>query len=499
MRDLFRLVTVLVACLSLGGRAENQSARPPSFDKVYLVFAEEHSLEFISGFGHMFLCLAPDSAVSVDDLLLCPSVNFGVDLSPAGAGLFVGSYVLQPCFGLVRQNSFFQQRRLFFFELKTDADGRRRLRDELGERLGKAYPYDFVRLNCGYYLGDLLSAATKGKPSPRPWVYLTPRQATDGLLQEHGVSGGLVVASPGLLAERLLQLQPDVVRRDALTGMSRSLSASLACDDARLKLLYLRLWESRVTAEDYPRVTAARDALLKTSEGRLAARDIQAAETQAFLLPQEVWPTDEEGPDFGLGVFTGTKSTDYTGLSLRVDLGIRGHHTAPVPLNLLREVRLLGLDLDCARGAIRGELTLGEISTIRDFAGLSGAGSSGAKVFFNERDVLFDTQGLGADLWSGLASRSDSFGWLGFKAHLLLDRLSARARAELVPEVFLLKDVGCWSLDFSVLRSRNADAAWSVGARYLSAERSLHGGLGVRYEKLAEARERVSLDWRHRY
>jgi hypothetical protein len=498
VRFLFRLVAVFVACLSLGGRADDQSARPPSFDKVYLVFAEEHSLEFISGFGHVFLCLAPAEAASADDLLLCPAVNFGVDLSPAGTGLFVGSYVLQPSFGLVRQNSFFQQRRLFFFELNTDQAGRTRLRDELGRRLGQKYPYDFVRLNCGYYLADLLSAAN-GCGFPRPWTYLTPRQAADRLLKEHGTRGGLVVASPGLLAERLLKQEPDPARRGALARKSQSLSDSLGCEDPRLKLLYLRLWESRVPRSDYPQVVAARDALLRTSEGRLAAKDIQQAETTAFAQPQEVWPTDEEGPDFGFGVFTGTGSGGPDGISFRADLGLRGHHTSPVPLNLLRQVRLLGLDLDVSGGDLRGELTLAEISTVRDFTGFSGGGSSGAKVFFNEREELFETRGLGFDFWSGLATRSDRFGWVGLKAHLLVDQAATSPRGALVPEIFYLKEACGLELELSVIRARDDGVAWSAAVRGLSSESARRGGLSLRFESLAQVGGRMRLDWRFRY
>jgi hypothetical protein len=494
-----RLVAVFVACLCLGGRADEQSARPPLFDKVYLVFAEEHSAEFISGFGHLFLCLAPAEAVSADDLLLCPAVNFGVDLSPDGAGLFVGSYVLQPSFGLVRQNSFFQQRRLFFFELHTDEAGRARLREELGRRLGRKYPYDFISLNCGYYLTDLLTVASGGGTIPRPWSYLTPRQAADRLLRAHGTKGGLVAASPGLLAEQMLQQEFDASRRSALAASARSLAASIDCADPRLKLLYLRLWESRVPASEYAQVTLARDALLRTAEGRAAAREIQAVETHAFARPDEVWPVDEEGPDFGFGLYAGSSSAGPDGISLRADLGIRGRRTSPVPLNLLREVRLLGLDLDVGDDGMRGELTLGEISTIRDFTGLSGAGSSGAKISFNEREVFFDTRGLCADLWSGLATRSDRFGWIGLKAHLLLDRLTTRPRGELVPEVFCLQEACGFEIDFSVIRARDDAMAWSLGLRSLSDDPSRTGGVSLRYEQLAEVGGRLRLDWRYRY
>ena len=490
------IAAVLGAFLVLCGRAEVPSVRPYSFDKVYLVFAEEHSLEFVSGFGHVFLCLAPAAAVTADDLLLCPSVNFGVDLSPAGKGLFDGAYTMQPSFALVRQNSFFQQRRLFFFELRTDAAMRVRLWRELQGRLGRTYPYDFFRRNCGYYLSDLLRAAQPSVRLPSAGLYLTPRESTNRLLGAFGVEGGLLVVSPGLLAEGMLDAAPG--RRAELLSRSRSLAEVARCEDPALKLLYLRMWEARASSSEYAEVAAAKDTLLSTSQGRAASAEIQRREIVPFADFRQAWPKDEEGVDYGFGVFGGGGAAP-TGVTCRLDLGIRDWLTPPVQAGVLRDVRVLGLDLDFVGGRCRGELTIGEIGTIRDFTGLLGAGSSGARFFFNERASLADAHGLGFDVWSGLASRSPALGWFGFKGHLLADRLDGRARVAFVPELFLLQGMTDYGWDASVLLARDRHIGWHLGFRHRLEWGPLGGNVGLRYQSLAQVGGRWVWDWRKRF
>lgn len=499
MRSLLRFCTLLVVFLSPGGRAEDISVRPPHFEKIYLVFAEEHSLEFVSGFGHAFLCLAPAAATTADDLLLCPAVSFGVDLAPGGPGLFVGNYTLQPSFTLVRQNSFFQQRRLFFFELRSDEASRASLRSELGRRLGKTYPYDFIRRNCGYYLADLLQAARPDVAMRAPGLYLTPRRSVNRLIEAWGTNGGLVVHSPGFLAESALREEVDVGRRDELLGASRSWTSAMRCDVMKFRLLFLRMWEARVSPEDYPKLQAAKDALLATSAGRAAADDIRQAEVLPFVQPSEIWPPDDEGPDIGVGVFFGARVARAGGYSLRGDLGLRGRQTSPMPAGLLRDVRLLGLDLDFVGGRCFSELTLAELNTIRDFSGLLGAGSSGARVVYSNRDTLIELDGLGLDVWSGLAADMGRIGWVGFKGHLLVDRLQGRARCGLVPQVFLTRDWSSCSVEASLHFDRDDRFYWSLGLGQRSPSVSLPGGFGLRYEALPRVGGRWRLDWRYRY
>lgn len=499
MSFLTRVSALFFAILAIGGRAEGHSARLPRFEKVYLVFAEEHSLEFVSGFGHAFLCFAPASATSADDLLLCPSVNFGIDLSSGGKGLFSGTYALQPSFELVRQNSFFQQRRLYFFELRTDASERARLREELSKRLGQPYPYDFLWRNCGFYLAEVLQLARPEAALSVKGPYLTPRQATGLIIEAFGTRGGLVVASPGLLADEALQAEPSAVRRAALVAAAGSLPAVLRCEEPELKLLYLRMWEARASAEDYPKVLAAKEAHLGTSAGKAAARKVQGAEYRSFSNPQQVWPTDGEGPDFGVGVFAGTSAGRPAGVTVRADLGLRGRQTSPMPRHLLRDVRFLGVDLDLADGKCRGEFTLAEVSTVSDFSGLMGAGSSGARIFFNERLERLDTRGLGFDVWSGLAARADSVGWVGTKLHWVVDHLEGRARAQVTPEVFFFNETAGLTWEGSLLLARGSQLNWFVGARYRLPEGGLAGALSIRYESLPVVGGRVHLDWRRRF
>jgi len=361
------------------------------------------------------------------------------------------------------------------------------------------YPYDFVRRNCGYYLVDLLQAARPFPLLSPSDLYLTPRQATRSILDAFGTNGGLAVASPGWLAERTLEAEPSAETRSALVKLGGSLSGVYACEDARLKLLFLRMWESRASAEDYPKVMAAKEAHLATVAGKAAAQELQRAESVSFGDPREVWPADREGPDFGIGYFVGVSPKSGAGVSIRAGLGLRGSQTSPVPSNLLREVRFLGLDLDWVDGKCRGEATLAEIGTIRDFNGLMGAGSSGARVFYNERCVGLDTRGLGVDVWSGLATRSPQVGWIGGKAHLVVDRLEGRSRAQFAPELFLMKDMDAAMLAGSLLFVRGSQLNWEVSCRYRLTMGGDPAAVVLRYESLPEVGGRVRLDWRRRF
>jgi hypothetical protein len=182
-----------------------------------------------------------------------------------------------------------------------------------------------------------------------------------------------------------------------------------------------------------------------------------------------------------------------------MDLGLRGRQTSPMPSNILRDVRFLGWDLDCADGKCRSELTLAEVNTVRDFSGLMGAGSSGARVFFNERSERLDSRGLGFDVWSGLAAHSPNAGWGGGKLHLVVDHLEGRSRAQFAPEIFFLREIGDDTASASVVLARGSQLNWEATLRHRLSGPILPGALSLSYESLPVVVGRIRLDWRHRY
>ena len=437
MHGFLRFILVYLI-LSIEGRPGETSGGPPSFSKVYLAFAEEHSLEFISGFGHCFVCLAPADSRTAADLLLAPSVNFGVDTSSAGQGLFLGHYTVQPTFELVRKNSFFQQRRLIFFELDLGESDLKRLRSSLAARLSQGYPYDFYRRNCGYYLADWLLSEDQGssRALPRFYSYLTPRQAVGLLVKRFGIRGGKVVNSPGLLAEeKLSAMSSDESTR--IKALHANLQLINECRDPEMRLLYLQMLESHASREVYQAINLERTRIISTDEGRKAAKEIMRKEAIDFKELSAVWPSDNEGPMFGVSMLM-LPHIGANGIGLTWEAGIRDIHTEPTPAALLRQVHLLSISSDFYADQIKSTLTLLEINNIRDIKDLFGVGSSGAALLYNERVDSLGIKGVCAHGWGGIGARSEALGWGCARLHLLADKIGSDSRLRIVPEVFLL-------------------------------------------------------------
>lgn len=449
--------------LCTGGRAEVTSAGPSSFTQVYLVFAEEHSLEFVSGFGHAFVCLAPSEARRPNDLLMAPAVSFGVDTGPAGKGLFVGKYTIKPCFELVRQNAYFQQRRLIFVRLNLSPVELAAARSELQQRLDRDFRYDFYRFNCGYYLKDwLLAAAGKVQGAPGFLSYLTPRKAAHDLIKHFGHSDVVVWNSPGLLAERRLAGRPADVRQHLITTSSQTSTDALT--DGELKLLFWQLQEARGSAERYRQIQHRRSEFLTTEAGRQAAREVLKSEYEQPKSLSEVWPPDHEGPRWTVGLNYYSQQAE-AGVTLGYSHGIRDELTSPIPPDLLRMVKFLDYQGDFQAGRIRSTFTLGELSTVRDVRALLGVGSSGASVLYNERADALGRSGVTLGAWSGLATRWETLGWFGFRLHLYADQLQSDAQFKMVPELFtfdLLHTGLSAGLFLHTAGDLGADVRWNV-------------------------------------
>ncbi len=123
------------------------------------MFAEEHSQSIVSSFGHIFVCLTNGEIQTSADLFNSTVLNFGANLSPLGEGLRVGRYKLQKFFDAVRQNVYFEHRGLTIYELQLSSAQIMSLAKDLDRRLGRKYPYDFIRHNCGHYIDDWLNGA----------------------------------------------------------------------------------------------------------------------------------------------------------------------------------------------------------------------------------------------------------------------------------------------------------------------------------------------------
>ena len=496
MLKSFRILA-LVLILIAEGRSGVIPDRPSSFNKVYVVFAEEHSLEFVSGFGHAFICLAPEGATTAADLLLAPAVNFGVDTSPMGKGLFTGRYTIQPTFELVRKNTFFQQRRLIFFELNVSAKKITQLSASLNERIKHEYDYDFYRKNCGYYLADWLinDAGKSGDNLPGPLNYLTPRSAVTKIIQKFGVKGGWVINSPSLLAEERLESLPRS-QREWLKPLHSDLKSVEKCLDLELKLLYLQMLESHANSDTYPQINAERMRLMSVEPSKSIAQNLISRETVEFKNLATVWPDNNEGPMFSVR-FIDYPRQKTAGVGLSWESGLRDISTNPTPSSLLRGVHFISIESDISSGQINSTFKLFEIDTVRDVKDLFGVGSSGASVLFEERINSLGVRGICFKAWSGLGVNIDNLGWSCLRLHLIADEIGRGGRFRVVPEFFFYAHT---QLPVTLNFSAHPRGQYGVKTEIISPiKNKLGSDIRISFERSPDTDSRIELGYFQRY
>jgi len=491
-----RIVLVYII-LAIEGRSGETPNRPFLFSKVYVVFAEEHSLEFVSGFGHCFICLAPEGATTAADLLLAPSLNFGVDTSPLGNGIFIGRYTIQPTFELVRKNTFFQQRRLIFFELNLSTDKIAELHESLAGRIKGNYEYDFYRRNCGYYLADWLYGGMGCSDNDLPGVatYLTPRAAVNKIIKRFGVSGGWVINSPGLLAEERLATLPQS-ERQWLKPLHSDLESIQQCQDMQLRLLYLQMLESHANPKTYPEINAEHVRLISTEPGKSVQQNLTKLETVDFKDPSTLWPNNNEGPSFA-GRLVANLRSNSSGIGLSWESGLRDFHTDPKPPSLLRQVHFLSIESDIFSDQIKTTFKLFEIDTIRDINDLFGVGSSGASVLFEERINSLGARGVCAKAWSGLGVNIDRLGWACIRLHIIADEIGNSGRFRAVPEIFFYSHTRC---PFSLCLSAHPQNEFGYKAQIafpLGVDSSQNFVIGVERAPSGDSRAEVGYSQRY--
>ena len=385
------------------------------FASVHIVFVEEHSHDFVSGFGHLFVCLPDREVEEVDDLLGSTALNFGADISPLGKGVWVGEYKLQPTHALVRQNAFFEQRRMTVFELAVPQSDLGPLKADLEDRLSKEYPYDFVRHNCGHYIWDWLNGPGE---DPAAAFYLTPREALDRILEEYPPRRIRTVRSEVEILEDRIARTPGVDYADIRSALSDVRSIG-KIEDLGTRLLTIKVAESRATKDDYAFLQELRAESLAEQGGAEAAREIIEWRSELSAQDDATWPGEGEGPSVSAMV---VGSPDDQGFRLSVEAGLRDTFTKPVPMHVLKDTHFLRATVEERGGALDSELTLISLATLRDARDLLGGPSSGVSAGYTDLQNPLGTSGLYASTWGGLSIQT-SAGWLGGRLSLTADEI----------------------------------------------------------------------------
>ncbi len=449
------IAAILVAGLAAFASGDDDRSRFDGFQRVYLVFAEEHISSFVSGFGHVFVVLAPGPVDFAEQLLAAPAVNFGADIGPEGRGRWIGFYSIQPMHELVRKNSHFDQRRLTLYELDLVEEELRSLERSLEERLGRPYPYDFFRRNCGHYLVDWLDREARTSASS---LYLTPRQAVDRILSVYPPRSTTVIPSQLEVLEDALAEKEGISTSFVRSALTR-LDQIEAIEDLEVRLLTIQLASSMASRSDFERLDLLQRESLRSPRGAEAARAVVARRAKLRDLEPMRRPTLEGAR----GAIRLVGDGDAEGWRVRAEFepALRRYDTLPVHSHMLQEVRFLSTRLDLDGDGARIDVDGLVLSNILDARGLMGGWSKGATISYLELENALGLDGIATTFWLGLSSRLRHH-WFGARLTLLADGLEANADACIAPGVTWDATGDVWSAHAEVHLTDREHPGWST-------------------------------------
>lgn len=388
------------------------------FDSVHIAFAEEHSTAFVSGFGHVFICLPTGPISSAADLLNSQAINFGANTSSNGNGLWIGNYQVQPTHELLRRNTVYDNRTVVFIELTLSPSQRGQLFCDLQRRLDQDYRYDFVRHNCGHFMLDWLNGPSLEEPK---WPYFTPREAVSEAIKLYPPKRMRTFPSATALIEHYLG--------EKLPSRAKVETASETDLALRILLLRYRLGHSDRAA--YSRTQAELLRILESPAGRNAAAQVSGLETHVFEPVAARWPNEQEGPSLSVGTYFDSVSGIARALA-DISLGYRDWHTEPISQSTIREVHFLKATIASNGENNNANLVIGELQTIRPTFSLVGTPSSGMRLEYVGLPNSFGDHGLCASLWGGASHRVGST-WLTAKLSGTIEEIQDEAQVKFKP------------------------------------------------------------------
>jgi hypothetical protein len=428
---------LLVAPLLSGGDL-------PSFDRVHLVFAEEHRQSLISGFGHLFVVLVEGEVGGIDDLLTGWTLNFGADTGPLGDGLWTGEYHLDLAHALTRQYTRLEMRSLTAFELDLDEHRLKLLREDLRDRLDRKYPYDFIRHNCGHYLLDWLNGPELDSP---PVLYQTPRESL-GLILESCPARAVRYRASALEVLEVALNSVGESGREATKDVIRGRSRLRDLEDTRLGLLAVPVVEAFADAKGVQAARSDIRELLARPDGRVASIQVQKHIERVNKVPPVERLEEHEGPSVsGISVFDSERSEVSHRLVWQA--GLRDLHTKPWSADAARDVALLRAEVGRWKGRERVSVDWLEVNSLRSSSSLVSRPSNGFSVASKALEDPLGRRGLSLSSWTGLGL-ADGLTWYGVRLNLVLDDLLDDPGAFVAPGVYLARTASTGSLQCRV-------------------------------------------------
>lgn len=418
----------------------------------------------VSSFGHLFVCL-PDSDVLVtSDFLGSAALNFGANVGPLGKGPWIGEYQILPFYDLVRKNRRLEKRNLTFFELSLSHDELLSLRIDLESRLGNEYPYDFRKLNCGYYLWDWLSGSGETKAE---FLYLTPRQALERILERYPpIRVRQLRTNLALLEDYLLDFPASThdLAGDAFTRHE----ALLELEDLVLRLLIINAAESSTDTQGYLFLQEVRTLTLQSNGGTEAAKHLVALQEAAWEEDLTSWQSAPQGPSASLGTFFRTDN-DLSGIQIHLEAGLHNPQASSTSGNSLKEVKFISGIVQQSAKTTRGDFTLVSIDTQRAFTPLRHSTSNGGSLGYSGLPNSLGLEGLYASAWSGISFKHKDR-WFGGRLTLSTSELQDRAKLSAAPGVTFRQKIGR-SISVAKFDFNFSDGAgWLLEQNFLLAE-----------------------------
>ncbi len=356
-------------------------------------------------------------------------------------------------------------------------------------RLGTEYPYDFRRLNCGYYLWDWLSGPEQTQVE---LLYLTPREALEKILEHHPPKTIRRLRTDLALLEDYLVDLPHSTQDLAGEALTRH-EALLELDDLVLRLLVINAAEPNATPLGYDVLQEMRSSTLEARGGKQAAKQLVALQEEAWEEELPSWESAPQGPAVLVGHFSRT-DTNESGIMIHWEAGLHDQQATSSSGHSLKEVEFLSGTIQQSEESTKGDLTLFSIGTQRAFTPIRHSASNGASLGYSGLPNTLGLEGLYASAWSGITFKQGG-NWFGARLTLSGSDLQAKAEISATPGLTFRRDWGrlksAANLDFNL----SDGPGWFLEQSYLFTE-ALDFNLGWLESPHRERQLSLTLEYR---
>lgn len=402
------------------------------------------------------MCLTNGEIQTSADLFNSTVLNFGANLSPLGEGLRVGRYKLQKFFDAVRQNVYFENRGLTIYELQLSSAQIMSLAKDLDRRLGRKYPYDFIRHNCGHYIDDWLNGAREESVA---MFYETPRQSLASILSSHtAVKIRHLKAQSELLEEYIISHAP--AQRGLVEDALDDAAMAVLIDDIALRFLTLKTAESVASPGEFKLIQAIRKDSLQQEFSPRDLENIIDIQNEAWINVIEMPVDRAEHSLFSIGLSSASPGSGVSSY-IKYNMGLNQIADCDFKSSSIHSREILGIEVSHEQQNTLASVTFISFDAYRDYSNILGLLSSGGSLGYYGMPSTLGSNGLSASFWLGLSQRFDSF-WLGARATLSAASIQDDLAARVLPGLFAGYQFGDSTTWFEINSDTAGELGWSL-------------------------------------